>query len=134
TVYALPLMMLAIDPPAIVLLSLFRQWYGRLNHSNVKTNLGPLRYLLVTPQSHRIHHSIEPQHFDRNYGGFFSFWDYLFGTQYREYGEYPDTGILDENFPHEVSYGAWSLILTPLTQTLYPFKKLYKELCQYQGT
>jgi sterol desaturase/sphingolipid hydroxylase (fatty acid hydroxylase superfamily) len=47
-----------------------------------------VRYVLVTPQFHRVHHSIEPRHRDRNFGLTFSIWDHLFGTQYRGYDEY----------------------------------------------
>ncbi len=37
-----------------------------------------LRKLLVTPEMHRIHHSVLRHETDSNYGNFFSFWDRLF--------------------------------------------------------
>jgi sterol desaturase/sphingolipid hydroxylase (fatty acid hydroxylase superfamily) len=73
--------------------------YESFVHSNIRLNLGPLRYLLVTPQSHRIHHSIEPEHVDRNFGDFFSIWDFMFGTQVREYDIYPKIGVHDAACP-----------------------------------
>ena len=78
-----------------------RHWHTRFYHANIRTNMGPLRYILVTPQSHRVHHSTQPEHFDCNFGLTFSIWDHLFGTQYRNYDEYPETGIPDEHFPFE---------------------------------
>jgi 4-hydroxyproline epimerase len=58
-------------------------------HANLRTDLGWLRHLLVTPQSHRRHHSPRPEHRDRNFGGTFSFWDRLFGTAALDARVYP---------------------------------------------
>ena len=122
TVYFIPLMMFGVTAMEIVWLSLFLAWHARLYHGNIKANFGPLRYLIVTPQSHRIHHSIEDRHQDRNFGAFLSIWDWIFGTQYPGHLEYPDTGVRDETFPHEKSIGGFSLILTPIGQMIYPFR------------
>jgi sterol desaturase/sphingolipid hydroxylase (fatty acid hydroxylase superfamily) len=40
----------------------------------------PLRWLLVTPAMHRVHHLPEPVSTDSNFGQCFSFWDRLFGS------------------------------------------------------
>ena len=40
----------------------------------------PLRWLLVTPAMHRVHHLPEAPATDSNYGQCFSFWDRIFGT------------------------------------------------------
>lgn len=39
------------------------------------------RYLFASPVYHRIHHSILPEHRDRNFASDFTIWDKLFGTQ-----------------------------------------------------
>jgi sterol desaturase/sphingolipid hydroxylase (fatty acid hydroxylase superfamily) len=111
----------AFVPTSIVWI-LFNRWHTRIYHSNLKTNYGPLRYILVNPQSHRIHHSREPKHFDKNFGVLFSFWDFILGTQYKHYDEYPETGIIDDDFPHETELKLKSLIITYIQQLLYPFK------------
>jgi sterol desaturase/sphingolipid hydroxylase (fatty acid hydroxylase superfamily) len=49
-------------------------------HMNVKWRLRGLDLLLVTPQSHHIHHSAEPSHYNSNFGVVLSVWDRLFGT------------------------------------------------------
>lgn len=126
TLQAIPLFMLAVATPTVVLYSLFQSFVTRAYHGNIRTDLGPLRYLLVTPQSHRIHHSIEPQHFDKNFGVVFSIWDYVFGTQHRQYDEYPDTGIPDEAFPHETS--ARGVLRTLVKQHWYPFQAIARSL------
>ncbi|MEK7880144.1 MAG: sterol desaturase family protein, partial [candidate division NC10 bacterium] len=39
-----------------------------------------LRWLVVTPDMHRIHHSQRTEHTNANYSTIFSWWDRLFGT------------------------------------------------------
>ena len=53
---------------------------GLLTHSGIRTNLGPLEWVLVSPTAHQVHHSLDPRHVDRNYGFAFSVWDRLYGT------------------------------------------------------
>ena len=40
----------------------------------------PLRYIIVTPNMHRIHHHYVRPQTDSNYSNIFSVWDRLFGT------------------------------------------------------
>jgi sterol desaturase/sphingolipid hydroxylase (fatty acid hydroxylase superfamily) len=63
-------------------------------HLNARISFGRWTRLLATPQSHRIHHSIAPQHRDKNFAVIFPFWDVLFGTYYQPLpNEYPETGV-----------------------------------------
>jgi sterol desaturase/sphingolipid hydroxylase (fatty acid hydroxylase superfamily) len=57
------------------------------NHSNIQ--LPPrldavLRFFVVTPDMHRVHHSIHPEETNSNYGFNLTWWDYLFGTLRRQ--------------------------------------------------
>jgi sterol desaturase/sphingolipid hydroxylase (fatty acid hydroxylase superfamily) len=47
---------------------------------------GPLEAVLNTPSHHRVHHGVNEQYLDRNYGGILIVWDRLFGT-YEPEGE-----------------------------------------------
>lgn len=52
-------------------------------HSNIKLPVGldrALRWVFVTPDMHRIHHSVEQNETDSNYGFNMSVWDRLLGT------------------------------------------------------
>lgn len=49
-----------------------------------------LRWILVTPDMHRVHHSIHPAETNTNFGFNLSIWDRLFGT----YRAQPDEGHL----------------------------------------
>jgi sterol desaturase/sphingolipid hydroxylase (fatty acid hydroxylase superfamily) len=119
-----------MNPHTVIYYTIFYNWYTKLTHANIKTNFGILRYILVTPQSHRIHHSFLPEHKDKNMGILFSVWDYMFGTQYRKYDEYPDSGIEDETFPHEQEGNMAHLIWTLVKQHLYPFQAIAAVLRQ----
>jgi sterol desaturase/sphingolipid hydroxylase (fatty acid hydroxylase superfamily) len=127
TFLVIPLLVLQINPPVIVLVAIISRWYTRFYHGNIKTKLGLLRYVLVTPQSHRVHHSVEAAHTDKNFGAIFSIWDYVFGTQWRDYAVYPQTGIADESFPHRSSGGFIPLLLSPIQQMLYPFRNSVRQ-------
>jgi sterol desaturase/sphingolipid hydroxylase (fatty acid hydroxylase superfamily) len=93
-------------------------------HANIRTDLGPLRFVLVSPQAHRIHHSTNPDHYDTNYGNVLSCWDYLFRTRHPDRDLYPATGIEDTAFPLERSVRPGALMRTWIAQTLYPFRAL----------
>jgi sterol desaturase/sphingolipid hydroxylase (fatty acid hydroxylase superfamily) len=68
--------------------------YSLFIHSNLRLNLGPLTPVILGPQAHRIHHSIEPQHQNKNFATYFPIWDIVFGTWARPgKGEYPATGV-----------------------------------------
>jgi sterol desaturase/sphingolipid hydroxylase (fatty acid hydroxylase superfamily) len=47
-------------------------------HTNLRVNVGPLRYVIITPAYHRVHHST--RHNRSNFGTAFSVWDRMFGT------------------------------------------------------
>ena len=130
TVLIVPLLILKIDPPVIASVAIMQRWYSRFYHGNIRTNLGVLRYLLVTPQSHRIHHSIYRQHANQNFGATFSIWDYLFGTASRDHQSYPATGIIDGEFPHRTSGRVTEMLLAPLRQMAHPFTSRRREVEQ----
>lgn len=56
---------------------------AQLEHTNVKL-FAPvdrvLRWLIVTPNMHKVHHSREQSETDSNYSNIFSIWDRIFGT------------------------------------------------------
>jgi sterol desaturase/sphingolipid hydroxylase (fatty acid hydroxylase superfamily) len=121
TFLIVPFLILQLDPPVIAVFAVFQKCYSHFYHGNIRTNLGSFKYILVTPQSHRVHHSRETEHRDKNFGAIFSVWDFLLGTQCKSFAAYPETGVADKAFPHEQKMELKSLLLTPLSQLLYPF-------------
>lgn len=71
----------------------------------------PLRWLLVTPSLHRIHHSARPEETDSVFGFGLSWWDRLFGTWRAE----PAPGLVI-GLPgwRAEGQGLWALLAQPL--------------------
>ncbi|GKQ53250.1 sterol desaturase family protein [Bradyrhizobium sp. Ce-3] len=64
-------------------------------HLNVRIPLGRYVTWVNNPQWHRIHHSVLPEHRDKNFAAFFPFLDILFGTAWiPKPDEYPATGLV----------------------------------------
>ena len=71
---------------AVILFEIILNAMAMFNHGNVglpKTLDKLLRWFVVTPDMHRIHHSIEDDETNSNFGFNLSCWDRVFGT-YRE--------------------------------------------------
>ena len=61
------------------------------NHANLKLPAKIdrlLRKTIVTPDMHRLHHSVREFESSKNYGFNFSFWDRVFGTHLKVSDEY----------------------------------------------
>ncbi len=125
TVIFIPMFMLQVNVAEVFWLSLAMHWYTGVYHANLKTNYGLLKYFMVTPQSHRIHHSVEPRHYEKNFGVFLTVWDRMFGTLYAKYDEYPEeTGLDDDRLPIEESIAGISVFRTYIRQLIFPFRLL----------
>jgi len=68
---------------AVLLFEIVLNGMAMFNHANVKLPLWLdrwMRLVFVTPDMHRVHHSLHQPETDSNYGFNFSFWDRLFNT------------------------------------------------------
>ena len=119
-----PSKLLGLSASAAMGLAFVGIYYSAMLHSNIRTNLGPLKYVFMGPQPHRVHHSILPQHYEFNFGTVFPWWDYIAGTMYKGYDEYPPTGISDAHFPLRVhgDLNPWRWFLIFVKQLVYPFQ------------
>ena len=106
---------------SFMLLNVLYSWQQRFQHSNIATNLGPLRYIIVTPQSHRVHHSLIEEHWNSNYGSVFT-WDRLFGMQNDDVESYPITGLNDADFPEPHTWSPREFLRCLADQFTYPFR------------
>jgi sterol desaturase/sphingolipid hydroxylase (fatty acid hydroxylase superfamily) len=124
TMVFLPARVLGLDAPGATGLAFLSLYVGAFIHANIRTNLGPARFLLISPQAHRVHHSAAAEHIDTNFGVILAGWDHLFGTRYPNDDEYPTTGIHDRTFPLERRADPSSLLTTWGRQLAYPFRHL----------
>ncbi len=79
---------MVLGPPvvAVILFEVILNGMAMFNHGNVGLPAGldrALRWLVVTPDMHRVHHSVEDDETNSNFGFNLSWWDRLLGT-YRE--------------------------------------------------
>lgn len=66
---------------ANVCIFLFNVAGSNLRHSHVWIAYAPwLERILISPAQHQIHHSIAPEHHDRNFGAALAIWDWMFGS------------------------------------------------------
>lgn len=116
----IPIGVVGGEPSTWFVFLVLNNFWGYFIHANIRTGLGILGRVIVTPQYHRIHHSIEPRHFDKNYGERLVLWDWLFGTLYRG-DEYPKTGVPDTAWIMETGSRPHELLRAYACQLAYPF-------------
>ena len=76
----IPAALLGIDAKVIAVvapLHLFAQFWYHTQHIG---KMGFLEKIIVTPSHHRVHHALNKEYIDKNYGQIFIFWDKWFGT------------------------------------------------------
>ena len=94
---------------AVVVFEVLLSACAMFNHGNIRLPAAldrALRWFIVTPDMHRVHHSVEDDESNSNFGFNLTWWDRLFGT-YREQpraGQLGMTiGIHGHTDPHEVA-------------------------------
>ena len=99
---------------------------NQLLHSHLWISWGPaLERVITSPAQHQIHHSRAPHHFDRNFGGVFSLWDWMFGTLYlARHREQITFGVHGETQPHP---GLLAAYLVPFRDAL-PYRHALSQI------
>lgn len=94
-----PLTLAGVPLVSLLIFRLIRNTLVYMHHSRLPWSWGWLgRYLVVSPAYHRIHHSILPEHYDKNLAVMFPFWDHLFGTYYKGNKPPEEFGIPDNQY------------------------------------
>lgn len=68
---------------AVIVFEIMLNGTAMFNHANIRLPLwldAIVRRVLVTPDMHRVHHSVHRSEHDSNYGFALSIWDQMFGT------------------------------------------------------
>ncbi|AJC48658.1 sterol desaturase family protein [Allofrancisella guangzhouensis] len=106
---------------AVIIFEIVLNATSMFNHGNV--NLSPkidkfLRYIVVTPDMHRVHHSVLSKETNSNFGFNFSIWDKIFQTyikQPKSAHENMDIGVNEYRNPKQTQ--------TLLGMLCMPFKR-----------
>ncbi len=108
---------------AVIIFEIILNGCAMFNHSNVRLPLGfdrVLRRFIVTPDMHRVHHSIIVRETNSNYGFNLSLWDRIFGSYTAQPSDGHDNMVIGlKEYQHTGPASlSWSLLL--------PFKSIKK--------
>lgn len=97
--------------PLVVILGcrMVHRYLQLFQHTTLIGNIGVFEYIFASPSQHRVHHGVNPQYINKNYGNIFCFWDRIFKTFEPEvapvqYG--PQTVIEESHNPLQIQFGA----------------------------
>ena len=117
TLSYLPLVVLGVDGTVILLMAIVSTLMQDLNHSNLRIDWGPFRYLFNSAKMHVWHHDVV-QHGrgGQNFGIVLSVWDWIFRTAYwpadQEQPERLGFEGMEETYPRSLA-----------ARLVYPFVK-----------
>ncbi len=89
TIFLLPAALLGVPATVVAVvapLQLFAQFWYHTQHIG---KMGFWEKIIVTPSHHRVHHAINKEYIDKNYGQIFIFWDKWLGTFQEELPDVP---------------------------------------------
>lgn len=110
----LPLIVLGLDVRIFGAYLIFRKFHTVFIHSNLRMDLGPLRWIVGNPAFHHWHHSREPVAQNKNYSGLMPWLDRIFGTAYFPRDHTTHQFGISEKIPHDYQ----SEILSPFAPLL----------------
>tara|TARA_B110000259_G_scaffold112874_1_gene128762 strand:- start:5911 stop:6831 length:921 start_codon:yes stop_codon:yes gene_type:complete len=98
-----------------------------LQHSQIISNFGLFGKVFVSPLHHRIHHSMSPEHIDKNFGNTLIIWDKLFGTfcdLTESAGSKIEIGVRGYDLSISAPKSLWRSYLLFLSEALNPLRVL----------
>jgi alkylglycerol monooxygenase len=110
--------LVGFDPSITVVAGVCATLWGVVGHTQWVGKLGYLDKVFNTPSTHRVHHGINPEYIDKNYGNLFIFWDRIFGT-YAEEKAPAVFGLvknLETNNPITITFHTWRKMLKDIKQ------------------
>ncbi|MBT4937425.1 sterol desaturase family protein [Candidatus Peregrinibacteria bacterium] len=109
-----------ISALAILIFEIILNATAMFNHSNIRLPKkldSFLRFFIVTPDMHRVHHSIIPKETDSNFGFNVPWWDYIF----KSYKAQPEKGHKNmsiglKEFQKKKDLSFWEIMVLPFKQ------------------
>ncbi len=108
-------LLFGVSPGQFIMLIALSEFIQSWQHANIKSHLGPAKYLLVSPMFHRLHHAVGYGHEAKgkpgvlggcNFGVLFPWWDMLFGTAIFSKEVYP-TGVRNVTVSQNILTQQW---------------------------
>ncbi len=79
-IFFIPMALAGVPPAVIGIVALIDLLYQFWVHTEHVPKLGWFDRWFCSPSNHRVHHAVNDEYIDKNYGGVFVFWDRLFGS------------------------------------------------------
>ncbi|TWC66451.1 sterol desaturase family protein [Herbaspirillum sp. SJZ099] len=79
-IFYLPMALLGVSPEQFGIAGLVVLVYQFWIHTEHVGKLGWFDRVFSSPSNHRVHHAVNDQYLDKNYGGMLVIWDRMFGT------------------------------------------------------
>lgn len=114
----LPLLLLGLSEESMFIVGMFTSIQGYFIHANINVRLGWLNYLIVSPESHRLHHSViyeEAGH----YGSDLVLWDILFRSFTWKDNKAPKIVGVEDSL-------VFPLTESVLENAIHPFRPAYR--------
>lgn len=108
-------LLFGVSPGQFIALVALSQFIQSWQHANIKVDLGPARYLLISPMYHRMHHAVGYGHEaigkpgvlgGCNFGILFPWWDMIFRTAIFPKAVYP-TGVRNLTVSQNIITQQW---------------------------
>ncbi|MEO8035210.1 MAG: sterol desaturase family protein [Acidobacteriota bacterium] len=112
----IPFVILGVGPAVWVWADLVMLWILLMQHSGMHWTYGWLDRIFVSPRYHEVHHAMDAEMHDHNYGVLFSFWDRLFGTR-------DEVHVSTDRYGVEpaIPEGFWPQMLVPVQEWVAQF-------------
>jgi sterol desaturase/sphingolipid hydroxylase (fatty acid hydroxylase superfamily) len=123
--FYLPMALLGVPPEQFAIAGLVVLVYQFWIHTEHIGKLGWFDRVFSSPSNHRVHHAVNDQYIDKNYGGMLVIWDRMFGTFAEEkeacvYGTRTPLASWDPAWAITAEY--WSLVQASRRAATWPDK------------
>ncbi|MDQ6531226.1 sterol desaturase family protein [Flavobacterium sp. LHD-85] len=79
--FSIPIFLIGVPLESYVFFFILTSWLGHIQHSNIPWTFGFIgEWIFISPITHKIHHSINEKHFNKNFGTITPLWDRIFCT------------------------------------------------------
>jgi sterol desaturase/sphingolipid hydroxylase (fatty acid hydroxylase superfamily) len=116
-IFFVPVIMLSFDPVVFIIVHQLEILYQFWIHTELIRKLPkPIEYIFVTPSHHRVHHAVNDDYIDKNFGSTLIIWDRMFGTfqPEKEQAIYGITKPVNSFNPVYLVFHAWGDLLVDI--------------------
>ncbi|QWE15617.1 sterol desaturase family protein [Polynucleobacter sp. AP-Sving-400A-A2] len=123
-------LLFGVSPAQFIVLVVLSQLIQSWQHANLKIDLGPFKYVLISPMYHRLHHAVGYGHEAKgkpgvlggcNFGVLFPWWDMVFNTAIFSKEVHP-TGVRDLDLSPNVLRHQWQSLMLSIRE-IFPKAK-----------